>query len=40
MVSDLWNTGLLIGHGHAEGLSKLGYIDFSAKKWITFAVHE
>ena len=40
MVRDPWNTSLLIGHGHAEGLSKHGYIVFSSKKWITFAVHE
>ena len=40
MVGDLWNMGLLIGHGHAEGLSKHGYIVFRAKKWIPFAVHE
>ena len=26
MVRDLWNTGLLIGHGNVEGLSKHGYI--------------
>ena len=29
-----------IGHGHKEGLRKHGYIAFSTKKWITFAVHE
>ena len=29
-----------IGHGHEEGLGKHGYIVFSTKKWITFAVHE
>ena len=40
MVGDLWNTGLLIGHGHAEGLGKHGYIVFRTKTWITFAVHE
>ena len=40
MASDPRNTSLLIGHGHAEGLSKHGYIVFSSKKWITFAVHE
>ena len=40
MVGDLWNTGLLIGHEHVEGLSKHGYIVFWAKKWIMLAVHE
>ena len=40
VVGDLWNTGLLTGRGHAEGLSKHSYIVFSTKKWITFAVHE
>ena len=40
VVGDLWNTALLIGHGHAEGLSKHGYIVISTKKQITFAVHE
>ena len=40
VVRDLWNMGLLIGHGHAEGLSKHGYIVFSSIKLITFAVHE
>ena len=40
MVGDLWNTGLLIGHGHAERLSKHGYIVFRVKKWLTFVVHE
>ena len=40
MVGDLWNTSLLIGHGHTEGLSKHGYITFSSKTWIMFAVHE
>ena len=40
VVRNLWNTGLLIGHGHAEGLSEHGYIVFSLKKLITFAVHE
>ena len=28
VVSDLWNMGLLIGHGHTEGLSKHCYIVF------------
>ena len=32
MVGDLWNTGLLIGHGHVEGFSKHGDIVFRAKK--------
>ena len=40
MVRNLWDRGLAIGHGHAEGFSKHGYIIYSAKKWITFAVHE
>ena len=40
MIGDLWNTGLLIGHEHMEGLSKHGCIVFIAKKWIIFAVYE
>ena len=41
MVRNLWNTCLLIGHGHTEGLSKKhGYIVFSLKKLIIFAIQK